>query len=103
MLDESHYVGVVRQDQKPLLEPHKQVIDLPGLGLGFALLDFANGKGVQFAVVAEYVAANTVFLLQRCHNAALRSITPTPGKFLYQNFTKRLTKHTRQEARFSVN
>jgi hypothetical protein len=91
------------QHQQPLLQPHEQVIDLPGFGLGFVLPDFTNGKAVQFAVVAEQNSVAAVSLLQRCHDAALRSITPTSGKPLYQNFTKRLVKHKGQEARIRRN
>ena len=97
VLDEGHDVGAFGQHKKPLLQPHEQVIDLPGFVLGFVLLDFTNGKGVQFAVVAEQNSVTAVSFLQRCHDAALRSITPTSGKCLYQNFTKRLLKQTGQE------
>jgi hypothetical protein len=34
-----------------------------GLGLGFILLDFTDGKGVQFAVVAEQDSINYRFAL----------------------------------------
>jgi hypothetical protein len=86
-----------------LLQPHEQVIDTPGLGLGFALLDFANGKSVQFAVVAEQNSLAAVSLLQRCHDAALRSITPTSGRPLCQNSTMRMVKRTGQEVRIRRN
>ena len=75
VLDEGHDVGAFGQHQQPLLQPHEQVIDLPGLVLGFVLLDFANGKGVQLAVVAEENSVASVSLLQRRHDSALRSIT----------------------------
>ena len=80
VLDEGHDVGAIGQHDQPLLQPHEQVIDLPGLVLGFVLLDFANGKGVQLAVVAEENPVASVSLLQRRHDSALRSITPTSGK-----------------------
>ena len=68
VLDEGHDVGAFGQHQQPLLQPHEQVIDLPGFVLGFVLLDFANGKGVQFAVVAEQNSVAAVSFLQRRHD-----------------------------------
>ena len=69
VFDEGHNVGAIWQHQKPLLQPHEQVIDLPGFVLGFILLDFANGKSVQFAVVAEQNSVAAVSHLQRCRDA----------------------------------
>ena len=63
---------------------HEQVIDLAGLVLSFALLDYTNGKGGELAVVAKYNLVAAVSFLQRRDDAALRSITPMRGKRLYQ-------------------
>ncbi len=95
VLDEGDDVGAIGQHDQPLLQPHEQVIDLPGFVLGFVLLDFTNGKGVQLAVVAEQNSVTAVSLLQRRHDAVLRSITPMSGQPLYQNFTKRSGKANR--------
>jgi hypothetical protein len=65
------------QKTSPLLQPHEQVIDLPGLVLGFVLLDFTNGQGVEFSVVAEENPVASVWLLQRRHASAVRSVTAT--------------------------
>ena len=103
MLDERDDVGALGQHQKPLLQPHEQVIGLPSLVLGFVILDFTNGKGVQLAVVAEKNSVTSVALLQGRHDAILRSITPISGKCLYQNFTKGVAKEKGQEVRIRRN
>jgi hypothetical protein len=41
---------------------------LPGLVLGLAFCDFANGKGVELAVVAEQDSITSVSFLQRRHD-----------------------------------
>jgi hypothetical protein len=92
VLDEGDNVNAVRQHEEPLFEAHEQVINLPGLVLGFVLLDFTNGKGMQFSMVAEENPVASVSLLQRRHVSALRSITATSGKQLYQLFTTRFSK-----------
>jgi hypothetical protein len=86
-----------------LLQAHEQVIDLPGFVLGFVLPDFANGKSVQLAVVAEKNSVTSVALLQGRHDAILRSITPISGKRLYQYFTKGVAKEKGQEVRIRRN
>ncbi len=96
MLDEGHDVRAFRQHQQPLLQPHEQVVGLPGLVLGLVLRDFANGKAVQLAAVAEENPVAAVPFLQRRHDSALRSITPMSGQSLYHNFTRGLVKRTRQ-------
>lgn len=54
----------VGQYDQPLLQPHEQIIDLPGFVLGFVLFDFTKGKGVQLPVVAEHNSVAAVPLLQ---------------------------------------
>jgi hypothetical protein len=56
--------------------------------IGFVLLDFANGKGVEFAVMTEKETVTAVSFLERCHDCGLRSITPISDRPLYQDFTK---------------
>ena len=67
VLDEGHDVGAVRQHQQPLLQPHEQIIDLPGLVLGFGLFDRADGEGVPPAVVHELAVVRIAFFLEGSH------------------------------------
>jgi hypothetical protein len=53
VLDERDDIGSLRQYDQPLLQPHEQVIYLSGFRLGLALLDFTNGKAVEFSAMAE--------------------------------------------------
>jgi hypothetical protein len=59
-----------------LLEPHQQVIDLCGFGLGFVLGDFAKSQGSLFAVVAEENAVAAATLLDSGHRCG-SNITAT--------------------------
>jgi hypothetical protein len=102
VLDEGDGVRGFGQYEQPLLQAQEQGIDRLGLVLGFVLFAFTNGKGVEFSVVAEENLVASVSLLQRRHVSALRSITATSGKRLYQNFTQGPRKAKSKRPRFDV-
>ena len=89
--------GLPIQDYK-----ERQVQTLPAETGVYALCDRDEVPiyGVQLAVVAERDSVTSVSLLQRRHDSALRSVTSTSGKSLYQNFAG---KSTGQEAMFRRN
>ena len=78
MLDEGDDVGAIGQHQQLLLEPHEQVIDLPGLVLGFRLFNGTDGEGVPPAVVAELAVVRIAFFLKGSHWGLLVESNATP-------------------------
>jgi hypothetical protein len=53
VFEEGHDVDALGQHEEPLLEPHEEVLDLAGLGLGLVGLDLPDGEGELFASEAE--------------------------------------------------
>src|SRR6516162_563489 len=96
VLEERHDMRAIGQHNQPLLQRDEQVLDLPGLVFGLVLFDFANGKSARCSVVAEQNPEASVSFLQMRRISALRSITAPSRKRLYQSFTKRPAKCTRQ-------
>jgi hypothetical protein len=86
MFNETHDAGAIGQDDQLFLQAHQQVIDLPCFGFGFVLLDFTNGKAVQFAGVAEKNSVAAVPFLERCEVAA----SAAPLQYHVNAFTRNL-------------
>jgi hypothetical protein len=67
VLEELHDPAAGRQFDQPLLEPHQQVFNLGGLGVGLLMRDLAHRDEVLLAVVAEDGSEASVPLLERGH------------------------------------
>jgi hypothetical protein len=76
MFDEGHDVDAFPHHKPSLLSPQEEVIDLAGVVLRSVLLDCADGKAVQFAVVTGKNAVGAVAIMQRCHADVLHRLRP---------------------------
>jgi hypothetical protein len=75
----------------PLPQPHQQVIDLGGLGLGLDPSDLTESECTLLPLVVEYDAITAVSLLKRGHvPPQLGDASPMRLEYSYQALTKGL-------------
>ena len=76
MPEKRHDVASRRDLDKPLLQPHKQVVDLGSFGLRLRVGDLTERESPLFAFVIEEDAVAAVAFLKSGHGAAFRAKPP---------------------------
>lgn len=82
MLQKQHNIRFRWDGERPLPDPHPQVIHLVHLGLGFVRFDFADRKGMMFCMVKKLAVPAFAFLQEGmpcehvfCNSAAVGNLS----------------------------